>query len=220
MPAMDDHAVRTLEQMTIARYSDRLQRLGRDPRTLGWDTVAHQRQRFACARRVTDFAGRAVTDIGCGFGDLLAYLTEQQVAPVSYTGVDINPELLKVAADAHPAARFECRNILTEPLPAESADVVTLLGVLNWRLPVGDNTEHAEVMIARAWAATRDTLVVDMLSDRVEAAYPREDFVFYYAPERMLAYALSLTPHVVLLQDYASIPQREFMLALRRRPCA
>jgi len=220
MPPMDEQEVRALENLTIARYSDRLHCLGRDPRTLGWDSVSHQRQRFACARRVADFSGRAVLDIGCGFGDLLVYLMEQQAAPSSYTGIDINEELLKVAAEAHPTARFEYRNILTNPIPSPSADVVSLFGVLNWRLPVGNNLDHAESMIARGWAATRDILVVDMLSDRLDPSYPREDFVFYYAPERMLAYSLSLTPHVTLLHDYASLPQREFMLVLRRRPCA
>lgn len=216
---MDDHAIRTLETLTVARYSDRLKKLGRDPRTLGWDTADHQRQRFAAALRLTPCAGKELIDIGCGFGDLLTFLDGRRERPRTYTGLDINSELLGVAAQLHPSARFECRNILTDPLPSQSADIVTVFGVLNWRLPVGDNLQHARAVIGGAWEAAREAVVVDMLSEEADVAYPREDFVFYYRPVDMLAFALTLTPYVALLHEYPGIPQREFTLVLRRRPC-
>lgn len=219
MGSMDADALRTLEALTVSRYSERLKRLGRHPGTLGWDTEAHQRQRFAVARRAVRFTGRAVTDVGCGFGDLLSDLQGSGDPPASYTGIDINPDLLQVAASAQPAARFECRNILTDPLPQGSTDIVTLFGLLNWRLPVGNNLEHARALIRTAWDATREATIVDMLSDEADPAYPREDFVFYYRPAEMVAFALTLTPYVSLLHDYPSLPQREFMLVLRRQPC-
>jgi hypothetical protein len=59
-----------------------------------------------------------------------------------------------------------------------------------------------------------------MLSTVTDAKFPKEDFVHYYDPADMLRFALSVTPHVALRHDYRSIPQREFMLVLRRLPCA
>jgi hypothetical protein len=56
-----------------------------------------------------------------------------------------------------------------------------------------------------------------MLSSVRDTSYPAEDFVYYYDPAEMLAFALSLTPHVTLKHDHGSIPQREMVLILRRR---
>ena len=60
------------------------------------------------------------------------------------------------------------------------------------------------------------TLVVDFLSTSLTPDYPKEDAVFYHDPEKMLSFALGLTPNVTLIHDYPPIPQKEFMLVLHR----
>lgn len=207
------------DDMLRARYSDRYHRFQHDPRTLGWDTAANQRLRFAVAAESLALSRHSILDVGCGLGDFCSFMAERDPdVEARYTGIDINPDLLGDCRRRLPRARFEQRNLLLDPAAEAVADMGVMFGVLNFRFRDFDNEDFARGMIAAAFAACRDGLAVDMLSARHDPAYPAEDFVYYYDPLRMLDWALSLTPHVILRHDYASIPQREFMLVLRHRP--
>lgn len=211
-------AIGAVERAAVQRYSQRLREFGEDPRTLGWDTRAHQWTRFAAAASAADLSGRHLLDIGCGLGDFRMFLEEQGVTPAAYLGADINEDLLAVAQRRFPDSRFERRNVLLEPYEAPVCDVAVMLGLVNFRLQTVDNYEYAERAIDAAFGACREALIVDMLSDRVTPEYPREDFVFYFDPPRMLALALDRTPWVQVHHAYPALPQREFMLVLRKTP--
>jgi SAM-dependent methyltransferase len=212
------NAVRDVERQAVERYTRRLREYGEDPRTLGWDTRAHQWARFAAVVDAVDLQGRSVLDIGCGLADFRLFLQERGIAPASYAGIDINDDLLAVSRRRFPEARFERRNVVVEPYPEPVCDVAIMLGLVNFRLHNLDNYEYAARAIDAAFAACREALVVDMLSDRTVEEYPREDFVFYFDPGRMLALALDRTPWVQANHAYRPLPQREFMLTLRKGP--
>ena len=209
-----------IDKQMIDRYSMRLRQFGADPRTLGWDRRESQAARFAVAVRAFSFAGLSVLDIGCGLADFNEFLCRNvSTVPASYAGIDINPDLIGVCRQKFPASTFEVRNILRDPYDAERWDVVTMFGLLNLRFTEFSNEDYSRDFITEAFRLSKQALVVDMLSARTDAAYPQEDFVYYYQPDAMLDFALSLTPHVTLLHDYASIPQREFTLVLKKSPC-
>ena len=221
MSQSDEHftrAVGAVERAAVERYSRRLREFGSDARTLGWDTRANQWARFAAAASVAPFGGREVLDIGCGLADFRVFLEEAGMPPASYSGVDINDDLLEVARGRFPDSRFERRNVLLQPYDAPVCDVALMLGLVNFRLTDLDNYEYAARAIDAAFAACRDALVVDMLSARRSPDYPEESFVFYFEPARMLELALSRTPYVQLHHAYRPLPQREFMLVLRKGP--
>jgi hypothetical protein len=90
-----------------------------------------------------------------------------------------------------------------------------MLGLLNLNFHEDfDNLTYSKLMITNAFSAVNELLIVDFLSNRLTPDYPKEDFVFYHDPAKMLDFALTLTPNVVLKHNYAPIPQREFLLAL------
>jgi SAM-dependent methyltransferase len=213
---MNQSALQQLEQRMIERYTKRLGQFGRDPRTLGWDTTEHQQRRFAAALELVRFEQQRILDIGCGFSDFYAFLRQHGVQPAAYHGIDINASLLTQAQQVCPTGTFERRNILLEPYEEPVSDVTVMFGVLNLRLRGPSNEPYATQMIQHAWVTCRRALVVDMLSAYRTPAYPEEDFVFYYEPERMLRVALSLTPNVMLKHDSPPIPQKEFLLVLRK----
>jgi hypothetical protein len=213
---LDRDILAQVDAQLVDRYSTRLQKFGVDPKTLGWDNSANQRARFAVARRLLPENLMSLTDIGCGFADFYSEL-QPHYPNLRYTGVDINSDLLVEAQRRHPEVRFVRHNIVDSIDPALRAQWVCAFGVMNFRFREFNNYEFAETLIRSAFDLAEEGLVVDMLSERLTPEYPREDFVFYYSPTRMLEFAFELTPHVQLVHDYAAIPQREFILVLRRR---
>ena len=211
-------AVGEVERAAIERYSQRLREFGTDARTLGWDTRANQWARFAAAASLAPFGGHDVLDIGCGLADFRVFLEEQGTPPARYSGVDINEDLLNVARQRFPDSRFERRNVVLQPYAEPVCDIALMLGLVNFRLSGIDNYEYAARAIDAAFTACRDALVVDMLSARRTKDYPEESFVFYFDPTKMLELAFSRTPYVQLHHGYRAIPQREFMLVLRKVP--
>lgn len=75
----------------------------------------------------------SVLDVACGNGRFGVFLFERLGTNVTYYGVDSNPELLSFAETAlsgH-AARLELRDVLSEPLPSGTYDLVVLFGMLH-----------------------------------------------------------------------------------------
>lgn len=211
---------REIDSQTIARYKKRYQVFGEDHRTLGWGSREQQQYRFDRVLENVTFEGRSVLDIGCGFADFLGHLNQQGVAIASYCGVDINPDFVKLAGEKYGGADFLTASPLDLDPACAARDVVVMLGLLNFRQPNLENLDFARTMISRAFDLCREALVVDMLSAKRTLDYPQEDFVYYYEPTEMLDFALALTPFVTLSHAYRPIPQQEFMLVLRKAPCA
>lgn len=205
----------------VERYSRRYQDMGYHVRTLGWGNLEQQRYRFGQTLAFgLDLAGTEVVDFGCGFGDYYDFLREAGVPLKSYLGLDINPDLLTEARQRHmddPRTAFAAMDLTEGQDSGAVGDVGVMLGVLNLNLGDDyDNEAYSRQLVDRAFSLVRHALVVDFLSARLSPDYPREDFVYYHEPTRLLDFALSLTPDVTLKHDYQPIPQKEFMLLLRK----
>ncbi len=209
-----------IDQQTVHRYSERYQSHGESCRTLGWGSREQQEHRFARVFASTPFAGRSVLDIGCGFADLLGALERANLTPSAYTGLDINPDFIARSAEKYPEARF----LVASPLQVEpdqvSADVAVMLGLLNFKQSELDNWTYARTLVSKAFELCHEALVFDVLSTELTPDYPKEDFVFYYEPAKILELAFELTPFVSLHHDYRPIPQREMLVVMRKAPCA
>ena len=218
MPKINTSALNVADKKLIERYSTRLQKFGNDPRTLGWDSQENQYYRFNVAADTINFQGRRILDIGCGLSDFRDFLNTKKIKISSYTGCDINPELIGYCKNRWPNDSFYTANFLADDINQTPYDVVTLFGILNFRFSEFNNMDFARQMIVKAFDYCRDSVVVDFLTTVKHINYPEEEFVYYYDPCEILKFALSLTPHVTLRHDYRSIPQREMMLVLHRLP--
>jgi SAM-dependent methyltransferase len=225
MPVLNPYSLVKIEEETVDRYRRRYQDFGYDARTLGWGSREQQQYRFAqTLNGPLEFSQRSVIDIGCGFGDYLAYLREAQQNVSSYEGWDVNPDLVTEATKRYvedSGARFAVRNLLDPGIDETTlrpvANIGVMLGVLNFNLEgKADNYLYSELAIRRAWALSDNGLIVDFLSSHRETNYPAEPWVFYHDPERMLSFAFTLSSRVTLKHNYLSIPQREFMLFIER----
>lgn len=78
----------------------------------------------------------SVLDIGCGNGRFGRFLAAQQAHPFDYCGIDSNADLLASASvhlqsSPHIHADLLARDILLQPWPQRSAQLVTLFGLLH-----------------------------------------------------------------------------------------
>jgi SAM-dependent methyltransferase len=205
----------SISRSTVARYSARYKKLGRHVHTLGWGSEEQQYYRFSQVHRAIALEEKRVLDIGCGFGDFLSSCDSAGCTLGHYTGWDINPDLIAEAKQQHPDSTFSVLNLTEQEELEPVAEVGVMLGVLNLNFKeTYDNIDFSKMMIQKAFSSVSETLVVDFLSLYRTPDYPEEDFVFYHDPSAMLTFALSLTPNVRLIHDYAPIPQKEFMLVL------
>ena len=157
-------------------------------------------------------------DYGCGFADLAGYLTESGLAPERFVGVDLNPEFIEVARRRYPDGEFHVNAMSGENPGSWRADVVVMLGLLNYRQAGLDNEAFARRMMQMAFGWAEECLVCDFLSSEPTPGYEVEDWVNYYPPGRVLEWALELSPWVSLRHDYEPIPQRESLVVIRKQP--
>ncbi|HEY2574246.1 MAG TPA: methyltransferase domain-containing protein, partial [Verrucomicrobiaceae bacterium] len=151
MPEIDPATLRAIDERLVERYSTRLAKFGDDPRTLGWDKRESQHTRFSIAIDQVDFKGRSVLDVGCGLADFHEFLNSRNAKPASYTGCDINPELLRRCRERFPESAFHPANLLMDDVPGAPFDVVTLFGLVNFRFDEINNEDFARGIIRRAF---------------------------------------------------------------------
>jgi SAM-dependent methyltransferase len=192
----------------IRRYAERLDRLGPGVETLGWRDRGQQHLRFdILVGDAQALQGKRILDVGCGFGDLYDYLESRGVR-AHYTGCDISPNVLQIARERHPALTFEERDILEQPFADRVFDHVFMSGMFNHRL--ADNRGFMERTLAAAFRASRLGAAANMMTDQVDY---RDDHLYYFSPEAVLAFCRTLSPRVALRHDY---PLYEFTVFVRR----
>ncbi|PRQ09735.1 Methyltransferase domain protein [Enhygromyxa salina] len=171
----------------------------------------HQRRRFEVLCATMPLAGRRIADLGCGHGDLLAWLCDHDVAYADYLGIEAIPEFVGIARGrlaAHPqaAAEFVLADFVAEPervaalIRARDIDMIVLSGSLNTL-----DEAAALAVLERAWAALDGrpaaALGFNFLAgggdwDRPATRLPRRD------TERWVSWALARTSRVIFCQHY------------------
>lgn len=206
--------IRQVEENARARFEDRLEEEGRNPRALGWDTEESMHTRFRAATEIYDFTDTHVLDVGCGFGDFLGFLESIGQPPASYVGTDISDAILDIAREKHPDAMFDNRNVLIDPYADREFDVIVEFGVLNYNLDNMSNKAYFRHFLQQAYQQS-DAVLLNALSRHREGDWDYEESVHYYDPGTVFGYAQELSHDVILQHDFDPIPQKEFNLLVK-----
>ena len=187
---------RTDYTLTIVHYDRLLDVHSRDHEIVGWGSRESQERRFVVLAQVGDLSGKTVLDMGCGLGNLYAYLKSWHVA-CDYVGIDINARMIARARERFPEASFETMDILAlgEALPRY--DFVLLSGAFN--LTQDNQKEFVEAMIRCMYQMARTAVAFNILSAKADFFEPGE---YYARPGEMLDFCLTLSRRVILRHDY------------------
>lgn len=208
--------MRGIRERVRAYYSDAIERYGPTPLGVDWPNVASQQLRFLQLLKLCSFdTAFSLNDFGCGYGALLAYLSEwHRNAKIDYRGIDLSPVMVATArklwTKKRPLATFvvgsTCRQM---------ADYSLASGVFNVRLgqPVGIWEGYVENILADLCASSRIGFAVNFMLPLDSA--PMEDELYRTGQSRWVKFCRTrLGCSVRVVGDYGL---REFTLIARSK---
>ncbi|MDC3168658.1 class I SAM-dependent methyltransferase [bacterium] len=170
------------------RYSNRLSLHGEDPKTLGWSSQKQQESRFSRMVKHAEWRNQNILDVGCGFGDLAAYIQKSRAYPKKYIGVDINPDLIRIAeTKKYPfSTKFYSGDILNTGLynkvKAEKANITIALGLFNLNF-LNDQESMKNflfTMLSKMIEISSSTVLIDFIPNQKIDTYPKEEYIATY----------------------------------------
>jgi 2-polyprenyl-3-methyl-5-hydroxy-6-metoxy-1,4-benzoquinol methylase len=187
MKAEDKDYLLKIYHQSLATYGD-------TPEAVQWSN-ASQRYRFKVLTEIAPLEGATLLDYGCGKGDLYQYLVESGFRG-TYTGFDINRELLDVARTKYPGVRFEQCDI-EETSVNETFEYVLISGIFNNR--ISDNDGFIRSVLKRCFNLAKCGLAFNAISTY---ASRRDQEMYYSSPEAMFQFCMTeLSPWVTLRHD-------------------
>jgi SAM-dependent methyltransferase len=196
---------------TARWYRDHVRRFGYGYKALGYGRRASQEKRFNAALALGALHGRSLLDMGCGFGDFLAFLNARGVHP-RYTGVDICPPMIERCKRrfGDSDARFHIGDALDWEPEEGSYDFVFASGIFGYA--ARGTRARLQATVEHLFALADTGLAVNFLSGCAPRRSPGRLYVY---PWDMLQLALGMTPAVRL--DHAYLPN-DFTLCLYKTP--
>jgi len=159
----------------------------------------------------------SILDIGCGVGLLLDYLQGRaDLDQYEYWGIELSAKILAAACKRHPAQRFETRDILLEPLPAQCVDYVVMNGLLTEKLVLNQQRmeAYARDIIKAAFAACRCGIAFNIMSTHVD--WKRDD-LFHWSLDRIVSFLVEECSRILVIRmDYGLY---EYMVYVYKEPC-
>ena len=183
----------------IQRYDGRFPIFGVSPESLGWGGgKERQISRFRAAAEFSRFTNRtvkSVLDVGCGFGDLGAWLSQNN-PEIEYSGIDINSSLVE-------KGRLQYQlNLAVKDISCigdQSYDLVIANGIFNFRLLHEVHEDYIRNMLSRFMSIARVGIAVDFMSTYVDFQHPGA----FHCPEALVVEVIkSRTKRYVIRNDY------------------
>lgn len=185
-------------QRIIARHSDSLLRHGYSANALYWSNSEIQTLRFRVLSEIGIEEGASVLDVGCGFGDLAAYL-QQRGLTVNYLGVDLSPHLIDKGREIHPGLDLRQGDLFDLDPPPRGYDYVLLSGALNE--PLQDDGAYARRVIERMYETCSRGVAFNLLDRRNEWVARRFDLQSFN-PDEIITFCQTLGARCQLRDDY------------------
>ena len=193
-------------------YVKKINQFGISHETVGWGSQESQQLRFEVLLRNLSIENKIILDIGCGLGDLVSFIKKCRTENFSYIGLELVPEFVRLAKDRYVGnnqVQFIEGDMEQLFSMNQSIDIVTLSGALNIR--VDDNWSLMAKVLTRGFEICKECITVNFLTTYVDYSLNKN---YHFQPEKIFAFAKSLSPHVNLIHDY---PLYEFTVQIFKK---
>ena len=183
-------------------YTEAVKQFGASFEATLWNSTAAQTLRFDVMIDLAGIHDARILDVGCGQGDLAAWLLKRKVPIQAYVGLDAMPEMIEAASRRDlPGCRFVAGDAVADPalLSTGDPDYTCISGTLN---TMDDAT--AQKLVTNAFAAASRGVVFNFLSTRHHPRFAGRDTTPARRrdPVAWLDFALGLSSRVAFDQAY------------------
>jgi SAM-dependent methyltransferase len=165
-------------------------------RALGWKNDDRQLVRYKVLLGIGDLNGCSILDPGCGYGDLLGFLS-RDCKGVNYTGLELVPEFLEEAVQrySHMAnSHFYFGGFSRMALPR--VDYVLASGALGYKT---DDVTYCLRCLDRFYRTANKGVAFNMLDGAKFSGHP---LLTGHDKEMVVAFCRSLCKTVEVMDDY------------------
>lgn len=163
-----------------------------------WDDAQKQIARFDEIYNFIGSGSESIIDIGCGNGELLSYIHKLGHTG-SYSGIDVNENLITEAKERFKQYDFHLLNILEDGVNFQ-ADNTVISGLFN--LNFGQDLEFIQKMLKKAYELSDKKLIFNAISTHVNYT---DGSMFYIDPSKILDFCIEeLSPIVTIRHGYLS----------------
>ena len=144
--------------------------------------------------------GVSILDVGCGYGGLQNHLMGK-VKNLSYKGIDISKEMIRLAKEKNPQIDFITGDYL-ETTFKEKFDYIICNGILTQKLDASllEMETYFKKVVKKMFHESHVGCCFNIMSTRVNFFSQN---LFYRHPSEILSYCLSeITPHVKINHAY------------------
>lgn len=170
---------------------------------LHWNSVESQESRFKVIYQLlpTDLSEATLVDAGCGFADFYLYLQKHSKLPSKYIGLDVMPEMVKVARKKTKQTILEC-DILTQNIP--QADYYVCSGSMNIL-----SKFETHLFIKKCLDASNKAFIFNLLKGKDESMVYN-----YFLPSEIKEIAKKYNADVEIVEGYMP---RDFSVKLSKK---
>ena len=80
-------------------YTNKLKKYGISHQTVGWGSQESQQLRFEVLLRNLRLENKTILDLGCGLGDLAAFIKKRNINNFRYIGIELVPDFIKISQE-------------------------------------------------------------------------------------------------------------------------
>jgi len=191
----------------IEHYEHCLEKHGDNHLGVDWPNAEDARRRYKIMLdmiRLNADSNKEVSllDFGCGTAHLLAFIEQNKIRNILYSGLDISQKFVDVAREKYPANPFYCIDIFDEKNGLPKFDYIVMNGVFTEKreLSFEEMWDYFTKMISLVFDKTNKGFAFNVMSKNVD--WERED-LFHVSLDLLSGFLCkNLTRDFVIRNDY------------------
>lgn len=196
-----------------ALYDSNIEEFGLDAKSVGWGTKEKQYLRFKKLLEVVENKDEpfSINELGCGYGELVKFMEEEQFAFSKYRGYDISEKMIHAAQQYISNTKTE---LLVQDKVSKAADYTVTSGIFNVMFDEEKSQwiDYIKRTLNQMFEHSRKGIAFNLLTKYVDFESPN---LYYADPSDFFDFCKrELSKKVTLLHDY---PLYEWTIIVRKQ---